>query len=150
MMTPPRLYLGTMTFGWTKQTSSVVDLPVAKQMLETFVKHNHQQSDANFCYVDTARIYAGGQTEVILGHALLSQKESGRKIRIGTKAHPSQTGGLSRDGILAQYEASLSAMGDAVQIDEYYLHQPDPDHDLLESLTTLNELCEQARSKQLV
>ena len=174
IVTPNRkiqLYLGTMTFGWTSQTSSPVDQLVANEMLQKFVCSNHDAFNDTCCYIDTARIYAGGKTEQLLGRAidgcLTSQSSSsGRrlKLRLGTKAHPSQPGGLSKTGILNQLEASLNALNmnlpshrdvchrhyqkkrennndqEEVAIHEYYLHQPDTENSLLESLTCLDEL----------
>ena len=130
----PRLYLGTMTMGWS-QTSSRVDEPVALDMLKLFIKHNIGQ-EQDIHYVDTARIYAGGDTELIVGKIVKAfGTPSSGVIAIGTKAHPSVTelGGLSRAGLRSQMKASLAAM-EMSGVGEYYLHQPDTDHDLLESL----------------
>lgn len=131
-MPVPRLYLGTMTFGWS-QTSSYVDEKVALEMLRKFVDHNISHGN-EIHYVDTARIYAGGKTEPIVGTVV---KELGTPskgfIAVGTKAHPSVNGGLSPDGIDGQLTASLKAM-DVTGVGEYYLHQPDTEHDLLDSL----------------
>eukprot|EP00966_Prymnesium_polylepis_P261674 6044921-Prymnesium_polylepis.1 len=57
--TLPRLYLGTMTFGWA-QSSQKVDLAVASEMVKRFVGVGGTR-------VDTARIYAAGDTEPIVG-----------------------------------------------------------------------------------
>ena len=54
----PRVYLGTMTFGWT-QASSFVDIPIATAMLRRFAL----RPDTSQLRVDTARIYSGGDTE---------------------------------------------------------------------------------------
>jgi len=128
----PRLYLGTMTFGW-KQCSSYVDESVALKMVRMFVDFNNEQEVADH-YVDTARIYAGGKTEKILGFVLgkFGTPEKGT-LTIGTKAHPSQKGGLSPVGIRSQMQASLDAMH-LTGVGEYYLHQPDTENSLLESL----------------
>ena len=143
----PRLYLGTMTFGWS-QTSSTVDDAVAKAMVGRFIAFNEGTSTAKH-FIDTARIYAGGATEPIVGAAVtdatsLCARES---LQVGTKAHPSQQGGLSEGGIRRQFEASIQAMGDDVpSVGEYYLHQPDPANSLLESLRTVHSLVEQNRA----
>ena len=134
----PRLYLGTMTFGWTGQTSSAVDESVALEMLQQFVSHN-EANDLVVHHVDTARIYAGGKTEPIVGNVLRSCTPSKGTIVLGTKAHPSVEGGLSAQGIKSQLKESLNAMG-VTSFGEYYLHQPDTEHSLLESLTCAHEL----------
>lgn len=130
----PRLYLGTMTFAWS-QTSSKVDEPIASEMIRRFA-----ETTSPPCRIDTARIYAGGKTEACLASALLSN-QGGNPIvfAVGTKAHPSQPGGLSKEGIQTQIERSKSLLPSVPVFEEYYLHQPDTDHSLLESLQTLHQ-----------
>ena len=128
-MKMPRLYLGTMTFGWS-QTSSKVDESVAAAMLERFVAHH---DDGDVVRLDTARIYAGGKTEDIVGSLLRQRSKESPKILVGTKAHPSQKGGLSAEGIQQQWQASLQSMKPLSAVEEYYLHQPDTEHSLEES-----------------
>lgn len=92
-------------------------------------------------FVDTARIYAGGQTEATIGMILPKIEH---ELRIGTKAHPSQNKGLSPEGIQAQLDASFQAMNIHL-CGEYYLHQPDPEHSLLDSLIYLDTLVAQGK-----
>ena len=140
----PRLYLGTMTFGWS-QSSSKVDTGVAKSMVQHFLANDvdsrltgHDGSKLH-C-VDTARIYAGGKTDTIMGEVLAALDPAERDaIVLGTKAHPSQKGGLSPRGIQDQFAASLDAMK-VTTVGEYYLHQPDPESSLLESLQCADEM----------
>jgi aflatoxin B1 aldehyde reductase len=163
----PRLYMGTMTFAWG-QASSVVDEPVALEMVRRFVAHNEKMfvssgvsggvSEANPVvphYIDTARIYAGGQTEPVVG-AVLSQVSlpASQSFLVGTKAHPSQPGGLSPAGIQQQLQESVEALhlqqssssspstsaSSSATLHEYYLHQPDTESSLLESLECLHAL----------
>lgn len=103
----PRLYMGTMTFGWS-QTSSFVDENIAKEMTKKFIEFGEAiSSDAH--YIDTARIYAGGKTEPIVGNVLKDAFSycSPEKVMVGTKAHPSQPQGLSKDGIMNQFNESI-------------------------------------------
>jgi aryl-alcohol dehydrogenase-like predicted oxidoreductase len=72
---------------------------------------------------DTARIYAGGKSEVMAGNILAEQKSHEAYV-IATKAHPSQEGGLTPAGIRAQLAASLEAL-QATKVAVLYLHQPD-------------------------
>jgi len=153
----PRLYLGTMTFGWT-QTSSVVDESVAKAMVHKFITF-HQTNNLSKHYIDTARIYAGGATEPLVGAAIAHAMEccttKDDVLLIGTKAHPSQPGGLSAEGIQKQMDASLQAMvvgGKAAVrscFEEYYLHQPDTEHSLLDSLKEIHSLVNQGKMSHL-
>jgi aflatoxin B1 aldehyde reductase len=113
-------------------------MAVAMEMLQLFVQHN-DASDVGVHHVDTARIYAGGKTEPIIGALLKSFTPSKGAIVLGTKAHPSVEGGLSSTGIRGQAQASLQAM-DVKSFGEYYLHQPDTEHSLLESLKCASDL----------
>lgn len=145
----PRLYLGTMTFGWS-QSSSKVDDKVAYQMVEKFVtaqQQSHQHQDQPTFHIDTARIYSNGKSETILGHIIKqwnNHNHHNMKFGIGTKAHPSQPNGLSKSGIEQQWNASIECLGSdnlSSYMNEYYLHQPDPNHPLYDSLVCLNEYC---------
>ncbi|KAL1521890.1 hypothetical protein AB1Y20_021541 [Prymnesium parvum] len=129
----PRLYLGTMTFGWS-HASSAVDGGVAAAMVEKFVQ-------SGGAHVDSARIYAAGQTEPLVGAACRPFRAA---LALGSKAHPSQAGGLSAEGMRAQLAASLEALG-ADSLDEFYLHQPDPGAPLLESLQCADALLREGR-----
>uniref|UniRef100_A0A7S2XP15 NADP-dependent oxidoreductase domain-containing protein n=1 Tax=Attheya septentrionalis TaxID=420275 RepID=A0A7S2XP15_9STRA len=149
----PRLYLGTMTFGWSAQTSSVVDESVATEMVRHFLDHSDTKA---IHYIDTARIYAGGKTEQILGSALRTigsePKYALSPLVVGTKAHPSQPEGLSTEGISQQFQASLNAMklpNSASQVGEFYLHQPDVEHSLLESLQTAHHMITEGQITEL-
>ncbi len=123
-----RTYLGTMTFGWS-QSSSMVDTSIASTFVDRFVSWGGE-------HVDTARIYSGGTTEPIVAEACVPYLDS---LLIGTKAHPSQPGGLSSQGILDQFQASMDALN-MESVNEYYLHQPDPQSSLLDALRTADDL----------
>lgn len=134
----PRLYLGTMTFGWTGQTSSVVDKAVSQEMVQIFIDYCNKSSLP--LHIDTARVYASGDTEAIVGSALnqISSDDLSATI-LGTKAHPSCKKGLSTQGIREQFQMSL----DKTKVNsfgEYYLHQPDTETPLLESLQCVHSL----------
>jgi aflatoxin B1 aldehyde reductase len=163
MSTIPRAYLGTMTFGWS-QTSSYVDEKVALDMVQKFIEFNDSiigrvatspsgddddDDDVQQYHLDTARVYAGGKTEQIVGTVLKkllfdnnndNDGTKPRRIVVGTKAAPSvKPGGLSTSGIEEQFQSSMDAMGIST-CDEYYLHQPDTEHPLLESLKCADSL----------
>lgn len=123
----PRIYMGTMTFGWN-QASQYVDETTAKDMITRFIKLGGK-------HVDTARIYSAGECEPIVGNAIKGFEE----IILGTKAAPSQPGGLSPGGIQSQIDASLEAL-QVNHLAEYYLHQPDTTEPLLDSLMKVHEL----------
>ena len=65
-------------------------------------------------------------------------------IALGTKAHPSQPNGLSPEGIRSQLQTSMDAMK-VSSVNEFYLHQPDEAHSLLDSLKATNELVKEGK-----
>uniref|UniRef100_A0A7R9WMD0 NADP-dependent oxidoreductase domain-containing protein n=1 Tax=Craspedostauros australis TaxID=1486917 RepID=A0A7R9WMD0_9STRA len=139
----PRLYLGSMTFAWGSQTSSVVDESVASEMMRRFVQAN-QDLDVKDHRLDTARVYAGGNTEPMVGE-VLKRCDAGKAVLVGTKAHPSvQPGGLSPDGMRQQFQDSITAMN-VPSVEEYYLHQPDTEHPLLDSLRCAHALVQDGK-----
>ncbi|KAG7342130.1 aldo/keto reductase [Nitzschia inconspicua] len=136
----PRAYLGTMTFGWS-QTSTYVGEAEAEKMIKRVMEFDNEiYPSSQHHFIDTARIYAGGKTEQILGQVLKKMESESSSLKIGTKAAPSvKPGGLSPDGIRDQFQASMDAMG-LSGCYEYYLHQPDTEHSLLESLKSADSL----------
>jgi aflatoxin B1 aldehyde reductase len=147
-MKMPRLYLGSMTFGWS-QTSSKVDESIAATMLQRFLAHNAQYGGGAPHRLDTARIYAGGQTEEIVGAVLAKHHQassSDNTVLVGTKAHPSRAGGLSAVGVTGQWKESMEAM-QMTAVEEYYLHQPDTEHSLEDSLRHVNSLVKEGLVK---
>jgi aflatoxin B1 aldehyde reductase len=140
----PRLYLGTMTFAWSSQTSSVVDEAVALEMVKRFVKFN-EDIGVDTHRVDTARVYAGGNTEPMVGAVLkqLGPPTSGT-VTVGTKAHPSVKPGLSKIGLNEQLKVSFDEM-QLSSVGEYYLHQPDTEHSLLESLRAADAMVKEGK-----
>jgi aflatoxin B1 aldehyde reductase len=151
MRTPiPRLYMGTMTFAWTGQTSSVVDEVVGLEMIKKFVEHNEASGQTTHL-IDTARVYAAGKTEPMVGTVLKNLGlllNSQSTVLVGTKANPAMEGGLSTEGIKDQIKASLDAM-QLSSFGEYYLHQPDTEHPLLESLQCAHSLISEGTVKAL-
>eukprot|EP00980_Cylindrotheca_fusiformis_P005895 scaffold1242_cov123-Cylindrotheca_fusiformis.AAC.4 len=143
----PKAYLGTMTFAWSSQTSSVVDEPVALEMLKRFIAFNDRLGiDTHL--IDTARVYAGGNTEPMVGYIVNRMNQRSGTLVIGTKAHPSVQSGLSREGIRQQLQMSLDEMK-LPSVGEYYLHQPDTENSLLESLQCAHDLVKEGKIKQI-
>jgi len=141
-----------MTFGWTGQTSSVVDVNVSTEMTQMFMDHCQKTSSSSATtaiHIDTARVYASGRTEGILGSVLSSINgvENIENIVVGSKAHPSwEDGGLSPKGIQSQFQKSISELNKSnndritISLSEYYLHQPDTENSLLDSLRCIHEM----------
>ena len=94
--------------------------------------------EAGVNFIDTADVYADGESERIVGAALAGDRE---RWVVATKVGgaSSGTGRLARPSMMAAIEGSRQRLQmDCVDI--YYLHQPDPETELDETLETLGEL----------
>lgn len=114
--------LGTMTF------SDQVDHDVASSMISAFKKSGHKE-------LDSAYVYCGGKTEKLLGD--LNKIGVLDDCAIATKVNPKE-GGLTTESINRQFSTSLTSMG-LESADLLYLHQPDLDTPIIQSLEALNE-----------
>ncbi|MFP6574144.1 MAG: aldo/keto reductase, partial [Pirellulaceae bacterium] len=129
--------LGTMTFG----------VPVAEADAISLV---HQALDLGINFVDTANVYEGyerflgspgGVAEEIVGKALVGRRD---QVVLATKVcAPVGPGpedrGLSAAHIKREAERSLARLQTDV-IDLYWIHWPDKETPLDETLTALDQL----------
>ena len=114
--------LGTMTFG------DQVDHDVASGMVKSFFAAGHKE-------LDSAYVYVAGATEKLLGD--LNQRGDLKGCEIATKVNPKE-GGLTPESIDHQLSTSLQRMSvDAVDL--LYLHQPDLDTPILQTLQALDK-----------
>jgi aryl-alcohol dehydrogenase-like predicted oxidoreductase len=123
-----RISLGTMMFG--AQTSETDSLSIMDYAYENGIN-----------FWDTANVYNQGESERIVGKALKGRREEiilATKVcgQMGTKLNDK---GLSRRNILAAVEASLERL-DTDYIDLYYMHKPDYETSIDESLETMSNL----------
>ncbi|MFC3078093.1 aldo/keto reductase [Phenylobacterium terrae] len=106
--------------------------------------------DAGINFFDTADVYGGSQSEVMLGKALAGRRD---EVVIATKfASPmgqrhDQKGG-SRRYIMQAVEASLKRLG-TDYIDLYQMHRPDPDTPIEETLSALDDLVKAGKVRYL-
>ena len=125
--------LGTNNFGNRldeAQTRAVID-----QALECGVN-----------FIDTADLYAGGESERLIG-AILGPRRPG--VLLATKFGMAKgelafQQGASRRWILESVEGSLRRL-QTDYIDLYQVHAPDPETPILETLETLDELVSQGK-----
>eukprot|EP00948_MAST-09A_sp_MAST-9A-sp1_P004162 g4162.t1 len=128
------IILGTMTFGATTGKAD------ALKMIQLFTgTHGFKQ-------LDTARMYASGHTEEVLGSLFVENPEL-LKYPVATKANPWNGLSLSVKGVESQLKDSYKALyGDAEKIttplDLFYLHSPDPDQEIEPCLEKVQELYE--------
>jgi len=128
-----KLILGTMNFG------PQVDLKESKEMIRYFL-------DAGYIELDTAYVYNGGDTERILGEVL--EISDTPAYSLATKVNPRITGKLDEDSITAQLEESLRRLRKEC-VDLMYLHFPDPDTELEETLSACAKLYNRGLFKEL-
>ena len=132
-----RVCLGTMTFG------SQVDEANARHMVDCCL-------DAGVNFIDTANAYNKGLAEEILGRIL-----DGRRSHVilaskvfNKMGEASDDKGLSRQAIYKAIDSSLARLK-TDYLDIYYLHQPDYDTPIEESLEVLHRLVERGKIRRL-
>jgi len=123
-----RVCLGTMTFG--DQTNEADSLAIMDYAFDQGVN-----------FFDTANVYVQGESERIVGKALKGRRERiilATKVR-GQMGEDPNDAGLSRRNILSAVEKSLKRLG-TDYIDIYYMHAPDYDTAIEESLDAMTSL----------
>jgi aryl-alcohol dehydrogenase-like predicted oxidoreductase len=124
------LCLGTMMFGAWGNTDH-----------DDSIRIIHRALDAGINFLDTADVYAQGESEQIVGKALAGRRDD---VVLATKFH-GQMGddpnarGNSRRWAIRAVEGSLRRLG-TDWIDLYQVHRPDPDCDIEETLGALTDL----------
>jgi aryl-alcohol dehydrogenase-like predicted oxidoreductase len=101
----------------------------------------HRALDAGINFVDTADVYAHGESEEIVGKALKGRRDD---VVLASKVHypmgddPNHRGN-SRRWIIAAVEDSLRRL-QTDHLDLYQVHRPDPTVDVEETLSALSDL----------
>jgi aryl-alcohol dehydrogenase-like predicted oxidoreductase len=127
------LSLGAMTFGSGMPPVTTVDEREARVMFDRAV-------DAGVNLVDTADVYAFGQSEEIVGRCVRARRDDvlvATKVGFGNHG----PGALTYDAVVAACEASLARLG-LEHIDLYQLHRPDRTVPMEETLRALDDLVE--------
>lgn len=130
-----RFALGAMSFGALGNSDH-----------DECVRMIHTALDAGVNLVDTADIYSGGESEVIVGKALAGRRDEtvlASKCFWPMGPDRSQRGG-SRRWIVRAVEDSLRRLG-TDRLDVYFLHKPDPATALEESLGAMSDLVHQGK-----
>src|SRR2546421_6476264 len=128
-----RLGLGTMMLGaWGNRDRGEC------------IRMVHAALDSGVNLVDTADVYAAGESEDIVGEALAGRRDD---VILATKVHgpmgddPNRRGS-SRRWIVRACEDSLRRLR-TDWIDVYQLHRPDSECDIDETLSALSDLIHQ-------
>jgi aryl-alcohol dehydrogenase-like predicted oxidoreductase len=131
------LCLGTMTFGGRGQMWERIG-GLDQGAVDDIV---HRALDAGVNFVDTANVYAMGESETMLGKAMTGRRHDvvvATKVR-GRMGNGANQVGLSRLHILEAVDASLRRLG-TDYIDLYQIHRFDPLTGLEDTLRALDDL----------
>ena len=134
-----QLCLGAMMFGsWGNPDH------------EESIRVIHRALDEGINFVDTADVYSAGESEEIVGKALVGRRDD---VVLATKFHgrmgegPNQAGN-SRRWIMQEVEASLRRLR-TDWIDLYQVHRPEPFVDIDETLGALTDLVRAGKIRYL-
>lgn len=126
---PVRIALGAMNFG--KRTSEQDSKALIARALELGIRH-----------IDTANAYTDGNSERIVGEAIKGKRD---EIVLATKCGFGRVAGkpegLSRPRLHSAIDESLERLG-TDYVDIYYLHVPDHDTPIEETLDGVADLLE--------
>ncbi len=134
-----QLCLGAMMFGSWGNPDHEESIRVIRRAL-----------DEGINFVDTADVYSAGESEEIVGKALLGRRDD---VVLATKFHgrmgegPNQAGN-SRRWIMQEVEASLRRLR-TDWIDLYQVHRPEPFVDVDETLGALTDLVRAGKIRYL-
>lgn len=140
---PVRIICGTMTFAMQ------CDKDASTAQLKGFVAGNATETRPRY-ELDTARMYARGYTENMLGDIFRENPELKKNFIVATKANPFKgfNENLRPDNVVDQLEKSLEAMG-LTSCDIFYLHAPDLDTPIERTLEACQKLYEAGKFREL-
>ncbi|TWW61942.1 aflatoxin B1 aldehyde reductase member 3 [Takifugu flavidus] len=125
----PVSLLGTMSFGGR------ADAEQSRDMVKAFLDRGHN-------LVDTAHMYADGKSETIIGGMHLP-----KTVSLATKANPWDGKTLKPESVRAQLETSLQRLQTDC-VDLFYLHAPDHQNPIEDTLRTCNQLHKEGKFKE--
>ncbi|XP_072465203.1 aflatoxin B1 aldehyde reductase member 2-like isoform X2 [Notamacropus eugenii] len=122
----PASVLGTMEMGRRMDGSA------SAAAVHAFLERGHRE-------LDTAFMYSDGQSEKIVGGLGLGLGDGGSAVKIATKANPWDGKSLRAESVRSQLETSLERL-QCTRVDLFYLHAPDHNTPVEETLQACNEL----------
>ncbi len=128
-----RIAMGTMTFGGQTPDEEAI------RMIDRCL-------DFGINFFDTANVYNQGRSEIILGKALSGRRHD---VNLATKVgnrmgEDPEDQGLTRAAMRKSIDASLRRLG-TDYVDLYYLHQPDWDTRIEDTLAAMEELVREGK-----
>jgi aryl-alcohol dehydrogenase-like predicted oxidoreductase len=142
-----RLCLGAMTFGGGATSIWQTIGALGQEDTDTMVG---QSLDAGINFIDTANVYAAGESEIQVGRALGARRNDvvlASKV-FGRMGQGANQVGLSRLAIMQEAEASLKRLN-TDHIDLYQIHGYDRLTPLEETLAALTDLVRQGKVRYL-
>ncbi|XP_029948190.1 aflatoxin B1 aldehyde reductase member 4-like [Salarias fasciatus] len=128
--TRPVSLLGSMAFGGR------ADAAQSLEMVTVFLDRGHK-------HLDTAFMYTDGRAEAIIGDMKLP-----KTVSIATKANPWDGKTLKPESVRSQLETSLQRL-QTDNVDLFYLHAPDHQNPIQDTLRACNELHKEGKFKEL-
>ncbi|XP_028260838.1 aflatoxin B1 aldehyde reductase member 3 [Parambassis ranga] len=125
----PVSLLGTMAFGGR------ADAAQSQDMVKAFLDRGHR-------LVDTALMYVDGKSEEIIGNMSLP-----KTVSIATKANPWDGKTLKPESVRSQLQTSLQRLKTDC-VDLFYLHAPDHQNPIQDTLRACNELHKEGKFKE--
>ncbi|XP_072282210.1 aflatoxin B1 aldehyde reductase member 2-like [Pyxicephalus adspersus] len=126
----PHTVLGTMEFGRR------MDARQSGEAVREFLRRGHDE-------LDTAFMYADGETEKVLGGLGL-----GGGVKLATKANPWEGKTLRAQSVRQQLETSLQRL-QTPSVHLFYLHAPDHQTPVEETLAACQQLYQEGKFKEL-
>jgi len=113
---------------------------------ERFLRTIEHAIDLGCNFIDCANNYGMGQSEVLLGQAIKGKRDNlVITSKVFTRAGPGPNDqGLSRSHIMHEVNRTLKKL-QTDWIDIYYMHRPDPDTRIEETLRTMEDLVRQGK-----
>jgi aryl-alcohol dehydrogenase-like predicted oxidoreductase len=142
MSTPPSAASPTLTVAAVE----VARIGLGTNRLTSTPKHHaflREAVEAGLGLIDTAHVYAGGESERAIGEALSPAPDG---LVVATKG--GYRGSGSPEELRAQIEQSLESLRTEV-IDLYYLHRVDPETPLEQSLGAIAQYREAGKIKEI-
>jgi aryl-alcohol dehydrogenase-like predicted oxidoreductase len=125
--------LGTMMFGGPTDEAQSIRII-------------HEALGRGINFLDTANVYVNGESEVVVGKAIAGRRDD---VVLATKGRskrgdfPNQSG-ASRLHMMRELEGSLKRLG-VERIDIYYLHHPDYQTPIEETLRAMDDMVRQGK-----
>ncbi len=99
--------------------------------------------DAGITHIDTAEIYAAGHAETLVGRAIAGRRRP--DLFLASKVSGAH---LRHDDVLRAAEGSLRRLG-TDYLDLYYIHKPNPEIPLQETMRAMNRLAAEGVIRQI-